>query len=318
MLGAETAMAIYETFSNRNQARPESLVYDALPEALRLHCVRVVRQAIGNYDAALDDIDEVLQREHPKLSFVRDPILSLDGRPPRYTTRLWEDCLTQGDFFEAMDAIELAACVIDDRLRKLPKSGSAPAAPSHIADEALDEMNARFTQHGAGYQFSKQQGRFVRVDSEFMHKEVAEPAMALLTEKGFEGAAQEFERAHHFYRQMAVDPDAGKEAVSNALKAVESTAKAISDARCWRYDQRDTMKKLVEMLFAKGLVPAELEAYFSGLRTVLESGLPTIRNRMAGHGQGTRPKPIPEHVVGFAMHLAASTIRFLVEAHRAM
>lgn len=311
-------MTIYEIFSNRNRARPAKLVYDELPDALRLHCVRLVRQAIGNYEGALDDIDEVLQREHPKPSFIRAPILSLDGRPPRYTTRFWEDCLTQGDFFEGMDAIELASRTINDGLRKLPKTRSAPATPSRIADEALDEMNARFTQHGAGYQFSKEQDRFVRMDSEFMHKEVAEPAMALLTEKGFEGAAQEFERAHHFYRQMAIDRDAGKEAVSNALKAVESTAKAIMDARGWRYDQRDTMKKLVEKLFAKGLVSAELEGYFTGLRTVLESGLPTIRNRRAGHGQGAKPKPIPEHVVGFAMHLAASTIKFLVEAHKAL
>ncbi len=63
----------HKTFSNRNRPRPEKLVYDFLPDALRAHCLRVVRDAIGKYEGALDDIDDVLQREHPKLSFVRAP-----------------------------------------------------------------------------------------------------------------------------------------------------------------------------------------------------------------------------------------------------
>jgi hypothetical protein len=116
---------------------------------------------------------------------------------------------------------------------------------------------------------------------------------------------------------MLVERDAGKEAVANALKSVESTAKAIMDARGWSYEQGDTIKSLLAKLFANGLIPPYLESYFTGFRTALESGLPTIRNRKAGHGQGATPKVIEDHIVSFAMHLAASSITFLVEAHKA-
>jgi hypothetical protein len=309
-------MPIHDLFSNRNRPRPKKLIYDSVPDAVRQHCLRIIKEGIGRKSDLLDALDDVLQREHPAPSFVRAPILSLDGRPPRFTDRFYEDCIKQGTFYEAMDAIEVEAHAIHDEIRKArcehgrPGSGQSP-------DDALDELNARFMQAGVGYQFSKEQGRLVRVDSEFMHHEVTEPAMKLLTEKGFEGAAQEFEKAHHFYRQMVVEPDAGKEAVSNALKAVESTAKAIMEARAWPYEQGDTIKKLLTKLFANGLVPTDLECYFTGLRTALESGLPTLRNRMAGHGQGTKPKPIQEHMVTFGMHLAAASILFLVEAHKA-
>ncbi len=200
----------------------------------------------------------------------------------------------------------------------VPRSANAPLA-DRIADEALAEMNARFLQYGAGYQFANEQNRFVRVDSAFMHSKVTAPATALLTEKGFEGAAQEFQKAHEHYRQMQHDPEAGKDAVAWAAKAVESTAKAIMNMRGWAYDEkRDTLVPLLDKVFANGLVPPDLKSYFEGLRTALFSGLPTLRNRMAAHGQGTAPKVMEEHMVTLGMHLAAATIRFLVEAHKAV
>src|SRR5262249_19172762 len=110
----------------------------------------------------------------------------------------------------------------------------------------------------------------------------------------------------------------GKDAVAWALKALESTAKAICDARGWSYDKnKATAKPLLDKLFEKGLVPPDLESNFSGLRSALESGLPTIANRMARHGQGSAVKDIDDHLVAFGMHLCAAAIVFLVEAHKA-
>jgi hypothetical protein len=309
-------MPIYDLFSNRNRPRPETLVYDSLPVCLREHCLRIIQEGIGSHSGLLDRMDEVLQREHPTPSFADDR-RELEERLQYDVPRFFEHCITRGDFREAMDAVEVGAHIINDDMRQAWKDGSYTYGAEHEPDEGLDEMNGRFVQHGVGYQFSKEQGHLVRVGSTFMHEQLTEPAMKLLTEKGFEGAAQEFEKAHHFYRQMVVEPDAGKEAVSNALKAVESTAKAIMEARAWPYEQGDAIKKLLAKLFANELVPTDLECYFTGFRTALESGLPIIRNRMAGHGQGPKVKSIEEHMVTLAMHLAAATILFLVEAHKA-
>lgn len=45
-----TRMPIHDTFSNRNRPRPSRLTYDALPDALRRHCLRILTEGVGTYD----------------------------------------------------------------------------------------------------------------------------------------------------------------------------------------------------------------------------------------------------------------------------
>lgn len=63
------------------------------------------------------------------------------------------------------------------------------------------------------------------------------------------------------------------------------------------------------------MIPAYLESHLGGLRAAMESGLPTVRDKSSAHGQGTQPEPVPTHLAAYALHLAASNIVFLVEAH---
>ncbi len=105
--------------------------------------------------------------------------------------------------------------------------------------------------------------------------------------------------------------------MAEALKAFESTMKAICSARKWAYPPNATAIPLIGLLLSKGLIPPDLEAHFGALRSAMESGLPTISNRTSRHGQGPEPRPIPPHFVAYALHLAASNILFLVEAHKA-
>ncbi len=67
----------------------------------------------------------------------------------------------------------------------------------------------------------------------------------------------------------------------------------------------------------KGIVPPEMATHFSGLRSALESGLPTVRNKNSAHGQGLDPVNVSPYLVAYALHLAASNIVLLVEGHRA-
>lgn len=314
-------MPVHDLFSKRNRPRPERLVHDTLPSDFRSACARIFQEALGNSFGLLSEMDAILRREHPSNS---NPLLALgvalaDPKTTVFgTSRLAGAYLSSGTFHEAMDAIEVTTRSINLRMRKLSKTRRQALKAVLDPDDALAEVNSRFVEHGVGYQFSSEQNRIVRIDSQFVQQEVTAPAMRLLTEKGFEGAAQEFDKAHQHYRQMVVDPDAGKDAVAWAVKAVESTTKTIMDARGWDYNaQKDTLVPLLEKLFTNGLVPTDLQSYFCGLRSALTSGLPTIANRQARHGQGAKVKPIEEHMVTLAMHLAAATIRFLVEAHKA-
>src|SRR5262249_9574730 len=121
-------------------------------------------------------------------------------------------------------------------------------------------------------------------------------------------------QAHAHYRKGE-----DKDAISWALKALESTLKAICSARNWTFDpQKDTASKLLEIIFANNLVPAYLQNQFTALRSVMESGVPTVRNKTSGHGQGATPCGVPDHLTRYVLHLAASNIVFLIESHKAI
>jgi hypothetical protein len=93
--------------------------------------------------------------------------------------------------------------------------------------------------------------------------------------------------------------------------------KAICDAHGWPYQSGVTAKPLIDILFQHNLISPDLASHFAGLRSTLESGLPTVRNKLSGHGQGAQPVTVPSYVTAFALHLAAANIVFLVEAHKA-
>ena len=93
--------------------------------------------------------------------------------------------------------------------------------------------------------------------------------------------------------------------------------KVICDAHGWAYQTNATAKPLIDILFQHDLISSDLASHFAGLRSALESGLPTVRNKLGGHGQGTQPITVPAFVTAYALHLAAANIVFLVEAHKA-
>jgi hypothetical protein len=53
------------------------------------------------------------------------------------------------------------------------------------------------------------------------------------------------------------------------------------------------------------------------IRSLLESGLPSVRNKLGGHGQGTEPVDAPEYFARYALNLAATSILFVAEADQA-
>ena len=161
-----------------------------------------------------------------------------------------------------------------------------------------------------GYCF--REGQIIRIDSQLLHAEVVKPALTLLNGKHYAGAQQEFLTAHEHYRAGKL-----KEALSECLKAFESTMKTVCDRQGWKYEQYATAKKLIDTCFDNGLVPTFWKQHFSSLRSLLESGVPTGRNRLSGHGQGAVPTSIPMHLVGYVLHMTAAAIVFMAEAEQA-
>ena len=121
--------------------------------------------------------------------------------------------------------------------------------------------------------------------------------------------------AHKYYRERNY-----KEAIVNSSNAFESTMRTICDIRRWAYPQNATSSKLIDILFDNDLVTTEMKSHFTSLRSTLASGVPTIRNKggQGGHGQGSSPVEVPDHIAAYALHLTASNIVFLVESHKAL
>jgi hypothetical protein len=57
--------------------------------------------------------------------------------------------------------------------------------------DAIADLNHRLLEHGVGYQYVS--GKIIRIDSQFLHAEVVKPALALLQDKRYHGANDEFE-----------------------------------------------------------------------------------------------------------------------------
>jgi AbiJ N-terminal domain 4 len=176
------------------------------------------------------------------------------------------------------------------------------------ADSAVDKLNDRFREHSIGYQYTN--GQIMRVDSGFIHAEVVIPALTLLSNQGFSGAEQEFRVAHKYYREQEY-----KEALGNASKAFESTIKTICERLDWDYKENDTARELIARIVKKELIPKYHQESLHALKRLLES-VSTPRNKEAGHGQGEDVKNVPAYLAGYALHITASSIIFLVEAYK--
>jgi hypothetical protein len=300
-------MTVINTFSKRQQAEQSietPFIFDELPEKLRVQIIHIWADAIGWEVASGDEdpwftIERVTAREHGKLSLG-------DRGTPGWKCQNY--VLTAG-VFQAMDLVELSFRLLDLGLRNLPH---ARRYGWHEADVHIKELNTRFRENGVGYQYADHY--FVRRDSEFMHSEAVVPAFSLLRAAGFEGPIEEFHTAHAHCRKGNYE-----DAIANAEKAFESTMKAICEARGWISDEEKeklTAKHLIQRVFERQLLPPWLLSEFTALQSTLESGLPTTRNRQGGHGAGAEPREVPAYFAAYALHLAASNIVLLIEAHK--
>src|SRR5262249_18030572 len=151
-------------------------------------------------------------------------------------------------------------------------------------------------------------GEIISSSSSFVHTEVVEPALALLHEEGFRGAQDEFLKAHRHLRHGET-----KSAIVEANNAFESTMKTICTRKRWSFQPGDTASKLVAVLIQNGFVPTYLQNQLTALRTLLETGVPVVRNKGGGHGQGPEPVDVPRARAEYAIHLTAANIVFLVK-----
>lgn len=311
-------MPVFDLYSKRQKRKrgeiPDVYVYDNLPEAIRVQIVHLWNDLLGEdndfqdphkgVEAAYKFIVTTLRREYGVFELI----------PPQYKIRgqnemeeLFRFFLSEDDVERCLDTIELTFRYADTFARKWDYCRINDSS-SHV-DDCIKELNDRFKEHGIGYEFTD--GEIIRIDSELIHQEVVKPALTLLNRDGFQGPRDEFLNAYEHYRYKKY-----KEALSEALKAFESTMKAICEKKGWTYSEKDTSKRLINTCIKNNLFPTYYQNHMAALSTLLESSVPTIRNKEGGHGQGDKVKSIDGYVVAYALHMTASAIVLLAEAEK--
>ncbi len=303
-------MGVFDLFSKRQKrARgemPDVYVYDELPQALRVQIVHIIEDAFGtdHYDSshaadAYKFVNKTLCREYGVFELTKYPKSNQDS--------IFNFFLEEKNNERALDVVELCFkfifSVIAKNTRYLDRTDR-----NISPNDAVSELNERFKEHGIGYQFESNQ--IIRIDSDFVHAEAVKPTLAVLRDKKFAGTNDEFLSAHEHYRHGRY-----KECLVDSLKAFESTMKTICELRGWTTKAGDTAKNLIAICIKEGLFPQYFESQFSSVRSLLESGIPTLRNKNGGHGQGASPLVVPEYLARYALNLTATTILFMVEAH---
>ncbi len=162
-------------------------------------------------------------------------------------------------------------------------------------------VNGIFQEEECPWRFSE--GTFFKVDSEFLS--------SLLAMTSDELRAGSFQGAHEELREARRDLQAGdhKDAILKAGKSMESVLMTVLG----RTD--GTASELLSGFQAAGFLddlPEELRGMMT--KAVLMA-LPTLRNKLGGHGQGAAVVAVSRPYAELAVHLAGAFLHFIVEKH---
>ncbi len=305
-------MAIVDIFSKRQKRSrgeiPSVLTFDRIEETLRVQVLHIIRDAFGTstyedtVERAYQEVIDLLCREYGVFTLVPT------SRHMMPSEHLFRHFLEERDVEKVLDVVEICFRYIDRVIRDNYEY-SVRTQRKISPDNAIAELNARLREHGVGYTFET--GTIIKLDSTYVHAEITVPALQILHDGKYRGAMDEFLKAHEHWRHGR-----NKEAINDSLKAFESVLKTICERKKWAFQPTDTAKKLIDTCLANGLVPSLLESELNSLRTILESGLPTIRNRLGAHGQGAVEKHVDENLTKYCLDLTASNIRLFAEAAR--
>lgn len=301
-------MGIFDLFSKRQKKLrgelPDVYQYEDINNTFRVQVVHIIRDAFGKDKYGHNDASAAFKFIHKTLC-KEYGVFSLKENEQYDINAIFNYFLEIKDYEKALDIIELSFKVIN----KIVRSGNYQYNTNDVelsSDDAIDELNERFKEHGIGYQFESNE--LIRIDSQVIHSEIVKPVLTILHHKIYSGANEEFLKAHEHYRHGR-----NHECLNECLKSFESTLKAICDKNKWEYNQNDTANKLIKICFSNNLIPDYMQSQFTSLQALFSSGIPTIRNKNSGHGQGVKQNNITSEMTSYMLHLTATNILFLAE-----
>lgn len=281
-----------------NNLFPDIFVYEPMSEKLKITLYKIFDRTFSEcseviqYKLLIDDyyrqIHDAICEEHSFHYLVKP---HGDYRP-----RVLEFFHSNKDILIDLDILTMVFYIID----KTSKNYYGERLLSNI-----HTINQRMLEHGFGYQYEN--GILVRIDSKHTHSEIIKPALSLLQDQRFKNADDEFRQAFEAYKSGNYE-----EAIRVANNSFESTMKIICNLKGYGLPAKHTATALIEHLRSNDFVPGFQTEAFKGLAKCMES-VSTVRNNVAGHGQGDEKRVIEESMVSYVLNMTASTIKMLVE-----
>lgn len=294
-------MVLPDIFSRRKRQASGSvdpLQYDAVPQKVRRQILQVLDETFGrSWD---DEASHKGYKELVRIFRKEQGVPTLIEYPQNGRTEFSQWFMVHNDIDEVIDATEVICRWIDVMVRQKIHDEAR-------IDQAIEEVNARLLEASVGYQYESRQ--IIRADTRVLHKEVVVPALALIAEPKFASANSEYLRAFDAMRRNDFET-----ALTECAKAFESVLKVIASEKGWPVASNATAKQLLQAAYDYGLIPTFLQSEFSGLRSILEGGVPAVRNKNSAHGAGTTKRKVPKHLASFQMHQTAAAIIFLIES----
>lgn len=300
---------MFKLYSERNadpSSLPDIYEYNNIPDKFRAQLFYILEDIFNYRSLSLEDcwnnICYCFARENG------DKTLTHNLQYGEIGQRIIEAFISSRETLELLDFIDFVFYYISEL--KNDWEFKHDEVLIYKIDQGITELNYRFKQNNLGYEFVNNE--LIRIDNKLLHQEVIKPALHLLHLEEFKGAEEEFLKAFEYRRN-----NDNKNAILEALKSFESTMKTICDKKGYDYDSnKDTAKKLISILELNNFYPSYMNNNIANVRATLETGLPVIRNKEAGHGQGSSVVNVSDEFTEYALNLAATNIVLLVKIYQ--
>lgn len=287
---------------------PEVFIYNSFPQAFRNQVFYILKDVLNPYSTYDQELRDVFEEKFCREKGLKG--MKYDQLHKGYGKESIEYYFLECNDVDFLDAVDYFFYIIDKKLRTLKPEYKYDYDSEGAVNEAIIELNYRFKQHNLGYEFINSQ--IITIDSTYLHKRAVKPSLKLLFEEGFEGAEDEIRNAYEKRRKGD-----NRNAIIEAGRAFESTMKIICERKGYEYDKaKDTAQKLISILEKNQFYPSYMNAHMNNLKTTLETGLPVVRNKIAGYGQGNDAVAIPDEFADYTLHLTATNILFLVRLYK--
>lgn len=302
---------LYSIRHRDNNGEPDVFVYDDFSDAFRnqvfyiikVFIILVARNQLPSHNVTPDDFatkisiaycyEKGLKHLYRYLRRDYDDLYGIE--------HYIEEC-NDADLLDFMDFV-FANYVCSDELKRSCNGDNS------FFDDSINELNRMLKRHNLGYEFCN--GEIIKKTNTVAHETIIKPALQLLLDENFRGAEEEYLLAFDCYKEGN-----NKDAIANALKSFESVMKTICNKLGYSYTEKDGASRLIAILKSNSFFPLYLETQLNSVKSILESGIPTMRNKEAGHGQGEEIVNVSDEFVEFALNSAATNIILLFRIYQ--